>query len=78
MAENSKLKEVSKTFRNNLLTPNRYRESINEYNEQNKDTISDGDNKGRESVGNSLDIEKRTLLIQKNDYNSNNPYSIID
>jgi len=78
MAENSKLKQISEFFRNMLLAPNRYREGINQYDSQNKDTISDGDNKGREANGNSLDIEKRTLLGQKNKYNSNSPYGIID
>lgn len=52
-----------------------------EYKTGHPNSVSDGDEKGRDpedeggSIGTSIDIQKENALIAKNKYNSNNQYA---
>ena len=76
MEENSKLSEISKKYRDILMAKNGELYTIgSEYNAEHPNTISDGDAKGREDMGNSIDIKKRDYLIKKNINNKDKEYN---
>ena len=72
----------SEEFRNKLLAKNKelYTEG-SEYKTGHPNSISDGDEKGRDpedeggSIGTSIDIQKENALTAKNKYNCNNEYA---
>jgi hypothetical protein len=73
----SRLEEINSEFRNKLLPKNDYNNN-NKYDVSHPDTLSDGDELGKDefngSVGSFTDIKKRTELLVKNIYNSNDMY----
>jgi len=71
----SRLLKNSKEYRETLLQKNDYNTS-DEYVLGHPDTISDGDNKGRSTIGTAIDIARRNELLAKNPYNKNNEYNI--
>ena len=74
----SKLENTGLIYRKEEIVKNIYG-SGNEYNESNKNALSDGDEKGRgelkNSVGNLTDIKTRNSLLIKNKYKTGNEYN---
>lgn len=73
----SRLLENNKEFRDKLIVKNTYNNN-NSYSESHKNALSDGDDKGKGAVGDSIgsqtDINKRNELMVKNMYSNNKEY----
>lgn len=84
MSEISKVVELGKAIREQMLARNTYKKGSNEYNATNPDALSNGDSKGREPIsdgreaGNSLDIAIRKQMLARNKYGKDKPYSVVD
>lgn len=74
----SKLETSGIIYRNEEIVKNIYGTG-NEYNESNKNALSDGDDKGRgelnNSVGTLTDIKTRNSLLTKNKYKTGSEYN---
>ena len=70
----SPLELMSEQFRNDLITKNTYNfQKLYGLNHPN--AISDGDDKGKNEIGNLTDIQTRTSNLIKNEYSPDNEYS---
>ncbi len=73
----SRLLDVSKQFREELLSKNIYNEK-EEYTPSHKNALSDGDEWGKGelngSIGSATDIRTRNELLSKNMYSFNREY----
>jgi len=69
----SQIDLISDKFRQELVARNVYNEKQN-YDSSHPNANSDGDEKGKNEIGNSTDVKKRTELLAKNIYKSNNKY----
>jgi len=73
----SRLEDMSVAFRKREMTRNSYN-SNDEYNISNPNALSDGDEKGKgelnDSVGGLTDIKTRQKSMVKNKYNANDQY----
>jgi hypothetical protein len=75
MADNPvELNDIAPSARETMLARNRYN-GANRYEAGHPDVNSDGDDRGRENIGNSIDTEQRTIQSARNYYNSNRRYT---
>lgn len=69
------LKQVAVEEREGKLIPvNTYKPNSFEYGSTNPNALSDGDDKGKDSIGSKTDIEERSKLLGVNNYKENNTY----
>ena len=70
----TQLELLAEKFRQEHVSRNVYNLE-DRYGTEHKNTISDGDEKGKNEIGSSVDIQSRTNNIVKNAYTSKNEYS---
>jgi hypothetical protein len=73
----SRLENNSLIYRKEQIVKNAYNNG-SEYNESNKNALSDGDEKGKgetNTVGGLTDIKTRNSLLVKNKYKTGNEYN---
>lgn len=75
MSELSKIAEIERAKQ---IAKNDYNLATKPYNSSNPDALSDGDNKGKDGVGENVgskeDIDSRKVQLARNKYSTNNPY----
>ena len=73
----SRLEDISKEFRENLIAKNEYDQN-DPFTGSHENALSDGDELGKGEnngqVGSKTDIEQRQIAKAKNKYNENRPY----
>lgn len=69
------LRQVANQERDGKLIPiNEYKPNSFEYSATNPNAISDGDEKGKDTIGSSVDIAERTKLVAINNFKDSNTY----
>jgi hypothetical protein len=68
------LNDIAPSTRDTMVARNRYNPA-NRYEAGHPDVISDGDDKGRDDIGNSIDIEQRNVNSARNYYSKARPYT---
>lgn len=68
------LNDIAPSTRDTMVARNKYN-AANRYEAGHPDVTSDGDDKGRENIGNSIDIEQRTVQSARNYYGKGRPYT---
>jgi hypothetical protein len=71
----TQLEILAEQFRKEHISKNAY--GLNgEYNSNHPNAKSDGDEKGKNEIGSSVDIQNRISNLTRNVYNENNGYGI--
>ena len=77
----TELEKLANLYRKEHITKNLYATS-NEYSDNNKNALSDGDEKGKGenngSIGSSVDIQNRIANTVKNKFSPSNEYSSVN
>jgi hypothetical protein len=71
----SRLEELGKEFREQLLPKNAKINPNNPYNISHTNAVSDGDEHGKNPDGSQVDIEAREKLLARNKFNKNKEYN---